>query len=264
MEDEPALPLSLTVPSAPGELGSESTKGLGLVAKIPFRTLRGFEAARSLRQHSPVSQSIWVDGAPIMGLLRDREDSASVCSKKTYFTASSSARPRVITCSRSMLYGKHPTPPQDLCSTTGKCFWQIGALLIYCPYLESFSMFPSDSSLLVIGPSIVRFWLGFSASRECAWTKARPRDWRCGGGEKMTTSGSAFQICFVLCALGCVFSFSPWWFSPSESQGWACCPLPPPARGQTGWAARLGGPRDSPWRASRPRGHTKGITCTSY
>lgn len=34
-----------------------------------------------------------------MGLLRDREDSVSVCSKKTYFTARSRARLRVITCS---------------------------------------------------------------------------------------------------------------------------------------------------------------------
>lgn len=130
MEYVPALPLSLTVSEAPGEFRSESTKGLGLVAKIPFRTLRGFEATKSLRQHSPVSQSIWVDGALIMGLLRDREDSASVCSKKTYFTASNSARPRVITCSRSMLYREHPTPrTYSTCSITSKCFWHIRAVL---------------------------------------------------------------------------------------------------------------------------------------
>lgn len=34
-----------------------------------------------------------------MGLLRDKEDSVSVCSKKTYLTARSRARLRVITCS---------------------------------------------------------------------------------------------------------------------------------------------------------------------
>lgn len=102
-----ALPLSLAV-SASGAFGSESIKGLGLVAKIPFITFWGFEATKSLLQHSPAS-SIWVDGALIMGLLRDREDSASVCSKKTYFTASNSARPRVITCSRSTLHREDPT-----------------------------------------------------------------------------------------------------------------------------------------------------------
>lgn len=38
-----------------------------------------------------------------MVLLRDSDDSVSVCSKKTYFTARSRASPRVITCSRSIL-----------------------------------------------------------------------------------------------------------------------------------------------------------------
>lgn len=48
-------------------------------------------------------------------------------------------------------------------------------------YLLSFRghVFPSDSSLFAIGPSIVRLWPGFSAaSRVWAWTRARPRDWR--------------------------------------------------------------------------------------
>lgn len=178
MEHLSALPLSLTV-SASGEFRSESTKGLGLVAKTPFIMFRGLEVTKSLLQDSAVSQSIWVDGALIMGLLRDREDSASVCSKKTYFTASNSARPRVITCSRSMLYREHPT--SRTYSTTfnnRQMFLANKSFLVYCLYLESFrgSIWPSDSSLLVMGPSIVRFWLGFSASRECAWTKARPRD----------------------------------------------------------------------------------------
>lgn len=42
-----------------------------------------------------------------MGLRRDSDDSVSACSKNTYLTARSSARPRVITCSRSMLPGTH-------------------------------------------------------------------------------------------------------------------------------------------------------------
>lgn len=102
------LPLSLTV-SASGEFESGSTEGLLLVAKILLIFIWGFEGGKSLLQHSPASQSIWVGGALIIGLLREKEDSASACSKKTYFTASSSARPRVITCSRSMLYREGPT-----------------------------------------------------------------------------------------------------------------------------------------------------------
>lgn len=65
----------------------------------------GFRAGKSLLQQSPANLGFWVVGELIMGLMRDREDSASVCSKKTYFTASSRARPRVITCSRSILLG---------------------------------------------------------------------------------------------------------------------------------------------------------------
>lgn len=40
-----------------------------------------------------------------MGLLRDSEDSVSACSKRTYLTARSRARPSVITCSSSTLRG---------------------------------------------------------------------------------------------------------------------------------------------------------------
>ncbi|TNN33309.1 hypothetical protein EYF80_056528 [Liparis tanakae] len=59
----------------------------------------------SLLRQSPATEGLGVRGELRMGLIRDREDSASVCSKKTYFTASSRARPSVISCSRSMLLG---------------------------------------------------------------------------------------------------------------------------------------------------------------
>lgn len=77
----------------------------GLVARIPLAVLWGFGAVGSLRQQSPAVLSFCVGAEPIMGPLRDSEDSVSACSKKTYFTARSRARPRVITCSRSILMG---------------------------------------------------------------------------------------------------------------------------------------------------------------
>lgn len=75
---------------------SETANEVWLVAKVPFATFWDFSAGKSGLQQSPVARG---GGALIMGLLREKEDSVSVCSKKTYFTARSRARPSVITCS---------------------------------------------------------------------------------------------------------------------------------------------------------------------
>lgn len=84
---------------------SETAGEVGLVAKVPFMVAWGFGAGKSLLQQFPGNMGFWLGGELIIGLMRDREDSVSVCSKKTYFTARSRARPRVITCSRSILVG---------------------------------------------------------------------------------------------------------------------------------------------------------------
>lgn len=97
-------PLCLDTVSASGEdFESHTAEVVGLVAKVLFKIFWGFWTGKSLLQQSPAAQGLGVGAELIMGLLRDKEDSASVCSKKTYFTARSSARPRVITCSRSIL-----------------------------------------------------------------------------------------------------------------------------------------------------------------
>lgn len=67
----------------------------------PLAAFWGLGTGRSLL----LRRSQQIGGELIMGLLRDSEDSVSACSKKTYLTARSRARPRVITCSRSMLVG---------------------------------------------------------------------------------------------------------------------------------------------------------------
>lgn len=258
------LPLSLIA------FASEELEWMGLVAKTPlFSIFWGFETGKSLLRHSPDSQSSWVGGALIMGLLREKEDSASACSKKTYFTASSRARPRVITCSRSMLYRKaqHPRLNQPSLKID-TIIWIIRDCFVCCIYLESFrgSILPSESSLLVIGPSIVRFWLGFSASRECAWTKARPRDWEC----KKKSHGSlskVFQLCFA-CMWICfecfgrltMIIFTLWvtglgLLSSSSASTWAKWP-----------SCQIGRPSRLSLESCTCRhawGHT-GIICTSY
>lgn len=90
--------------SASGEgLESETAEVVEVVAKVPFIVLGGFGAGRSLLQQSAATRGFRGGGELIMGLLRDSDDSVSVCSKKTYFTARSRARPSVITCSRSIL-----------------------------------------------------------------------------------------------------------------------------------------------------------------
>lgn len=86
------------------ESGTAEEVGLVITALL----IRGFGAGTSLLQQSSTTLVFWVGEELIMVLLRDREDSASVCSKKTYFTARSSARPSVITCSRSILQKTKP------------------------------------------------------------------------------------------------------------------------------------------------------------
>lgn len=56
--------------------------------------------ATSLLQHS--SPALLLD-RKVCGVLIDKDDSVSACSKKTYFTASNRARDRVMTCSMSKL-----------------------------------------------------------------------------------------------------------------------------------------------------------------
>ena len=75
----------------------------GLVAVVLFVVFWGFGLGNSRLQQSSAALGFCGGGELIMGLMRDREDSVSGCSKKTYFTARSRARARVITCSRSML-----------------------------------------------------------------------------------------------------------------------------------------------------------------
>lgn len=92
-----ASPLSGSAALASGkDLAAEAVRQAGFVAGAPL--LWALAAGKSLPQQSP-----GLVGEPAMGLLREGRDSASACSKKTYLTARSSARPRVITCSRSML-----------------------------------------------------------------------------------------------------------------------------------------------------------------
>lgn len=98
-------PFFLNVVSASVESLESDTAGEegGLLAVVLLMVFWGFGAGNSLLNLSSTALGLWMGGELIMGLLRDREDSVSVCSKKTYFTARSRARPRVITCSRSML-----------------------------------------------------------------------------------------------------------------------------------------------------------------
>lgn len=99
---EPHSPLQVKSTSG-NSWRSDTTEDIGLVTTTLLPLLGGFRAERSLLQQSSAPLGFWIRVEPLIGLLRDREDSVSACSKKTYFTARSRARLRVITCSSSML-----------------------------------------------------------------------------------------------------------------------------------------------------------------
>lgn len=143
--------------------------------------LWGFGGTGSPLQYSPETLGFWVGEELIMGLLREKEDSVSVCSKKTYFTARSRARLRVITCSRPILGGDDERQSQT-CGLLHWYQWHADIFMqrmLFCFYLVSLigHIVPPKSSFFAMGPSTERFWFGCSAaSRVWAWTKARPRD----------------------------------------------------------------------------------------
>lgn len=93
--------MSLIAASASGDgLGSGTAGGVETTSFVLLWTLW---AGGSLLQQSSDTRGFWAGEELMIGVLRDREDSVSVCSKRTYFTARTRARPSVITCSRSML-----------------------------------------------------------------------------------------------------------------------------------------------------------------
>lgn len=121
-----------------------------------FVVFNGFGAAKPLLQQFSAAWNFWAGEELIIGLLMDSEDSVSVCSQRTYFTARSRAKPRVITCSRSMLIEREERRViQQWDSNYSKrlSFLDSKCYLLSC----RFHMEPPDSSLFSMGPPTVWF-----------------------------------------------------------------------------------------------------------
>lgn len=129
-----------------------AAKEVGMVAKTLLDVFWGFRAGRDLMQQSSVTQGFGLGVELIMVLLSESEDSVSACSKNTYFTARIRARPRVITCSRSILERE-----KVIYQWTQESIMQtLQYSMVYLVSLRG-NMVLGESSLFATGPSTVRF-----------------------------------------------------------------------------------------------------------